>query len=70
LLVFRFPFLVFRFFAHIFVFSFSLTRHADHVTPSIRKMLALTSLTSGRCSVGIVRLRTEAMEFFFLSIFP
>jgi hypothetical protein len=39
-------------------------RHADHVAPSIRKKLALTSLTSGGPSVGIVRLRTEAMEFF------
>jgi hypothetical protein len=34
--------------------------HADHVAPSIRKKLALTSLTSGGCSVGIVGLRTEA----------
>jgi hypothetical protein len=39
-------------------------RHADHVAPSIRKKLALTSLTSGGRSVGIVPLRTEAMEFF------
>jgi hypothetical protein len=39
-------------------------RDADHVAPSIRKTLALTSLTSGGSSVGIVRLRTEAMEFF------
>jgi hypothetical protein len=38
-------------------------RHADHVAPSIRKKLALTSLASGGRSVGIVRLRTEAMEF-------
>jgi hypothetical protein len=37
--------------------------HADHVAPSIRKKLALTSLTSGGCSFGIVHLRTEAMEF-------
>jgi hypothetical protein len=35
-------------------------RHADHVAP-LRKNLALTSLTSGGRSVGIVRLRT----FFF-----
>jgi hypothetical protein len=38
--------------------------HADHVAPSIRKKLALTSLTSGGRPVGIVRLRTEALEFF------
>jgi hypothetical protein len=44
-------------------------RHADHVAPSIRKKLALTSLTSGGRSVGIVRLRTEAMVFFILFIF-
>jgi hypothetical protein len=30
----------------------------------MRKKLALTSLTSGGRSVGIVRLRTEAMEFY------
>jgi hypothetical protein len=35
-----------------------------HMAPSIRKKLALTSLTSGGRSVGIVRLRTEATEFF------
>jgi hypothetical protein len=40
-------------------------RHSDHVAPSIRKKLALTSLTSGFRSAGIVRLRTEAMEFCF-----
>jgi hypothetical protein len=40
-------------------------RHADHVAPSIRNKLALTSLTSGGRSVGIVRLRTEATEIFF-----
>jgi hypothetical protein len=38
-------------------------RHADHVASSIRKKFALTSLTSGGRSVGIVRLRTEATEF-------
>jgi hypothetical protein len=37
-------------------------RHADDVAPSIRKKLALTSLTSGGRSVGILRLRTEATE--------
>jgi hypothetical protein len=38
------------------------------MAPSIRKKLALTSLTSGGRSVGIVRLRTEAKEFFFMSM--
>jgi hypothetical protein len=38
-------------------------RHADHVAPSIRKKLAITSPTSGGRSVGIVRSRTQAMEF-------
>jgi hypothetical protein len=38
-------------------------RCADHTTASIRQKLALTSPTSGGRSVGIVRLRTEAMEF-------
>jgi hypothetical protein len=42
-------------------------RHADHVAPSIRKKLALASLTSSGRSVGIACLRTEAMEFFFLN---
>jgi hypothetical protein len=41
-------------------------RHADHVAPSIRKKLALTSLTIGGRLVGIVRLRTEATEFLLL----
>jgi hypothetical protein len=40
-------------------------RHADHVAPYIRNKLALTSPTSGGRSVGIVRVQTEAMEFFF-----
>jgi hypothetical protein len=31
--------------------------------------LALTSPTSGDCSVGIVRLRTKAMEFFFVCVY-
>jgi hypothetical protein len=39
-------------------------RHADHVAPSIRK-LAITSPTSGGRSVGIVRSRTQTMEFSF-----
>jgi hypothetical protein len=37
-------------------------RRADHVAPSIRQELALTSLTSGGRSVGIVRSRTQATE--------
>jgi hypothetical protein len=41
-------------------------RHADHVAPSIRKKWAITSPTSGGCSVGIVRSRTQTMEFFFI----
>jgi hypothetical protein len=41
-------------------------RHADDMAPSSRKKLALTSPTSGGRSVGIVRLRIEAMEFFCL----
>jgi hypothetical protein len=40
-------------------------RHADHVAPSIRKKLAITSPTSGGRSVGIVRSLTQAMEFSF-----
>jgi hypothetical protein len=40
-------------------------RHADHVAPSIRKMLEITSPTSGGRSVGIVRSRTQTMEFFW-----
>jgi hypothetical protein len=43
-------------------------RHADHVTPSFRKKLALTSLTSGGRSVGIVRLQTEATEYYTVKI--
>jgi hypothetical protein len=38
-------------------------RGADHVRPSIRKKLALASLTSGGRSVGIVRSRTETTGF-------
>jgi hypothetical protein len=41
-------------------------RHADHMAPSIRKKLAITTPTSGGRSVGIVRSRTQTMEFFFL----
>jgi hypothetical protein len=43
------------------------TRHADHVAPFIRKKLAITSPTSGGRSVGIVRSRTQTMEFSFFS---
>jgi hypothetical protein len=39
-------------------------RHAYHVAPSISKKLAITSATSGGRSVGIVRSRTQTMEFF------
>jgi hypothetical protein len=38
-------------------------RHGDHVAPSIRKTLTITSPTSGGRSVGIVRSRTRTMEF-------
>ena len=40
------------------------TRCADHVTPLYPQKLALTSPTGGGRSVGIVRVRTKAMEFF------
>jgi hypothetical protein len=42
-------------------------RHADRVAPFIRKKLAITSPTSGGRSVGIVRSRTQTMEFSFFS---
>jgi hypothetical protein len=42
-------------------------RHADHVAPSIRKKLAITSLTCGDRSVGIVRSRTQTMEVLYSS---
>ena len=41
-------------------------RCAGHVTPLYPQKLALTSPTGGGRSVGIVRLRTKATEFFFL----
>jgi hypothetical protein len=41
-------------------------RHADHVASSIRKKLAITSPASGDRSVGIVRSRTQTMEFYNL----
>jgi hypothetical protein len=40
-------------------------RHADHVTPFYPQKLAITSPTSGGGSVGIVRSRTQTMEFSF-----
>ena len=42
-------------------------RCADHVTPLYPQKLALTSPTGGGRSVGIVRSRTKATEFFFYS---
>ena len=43
------------------------TRCADHVTPLYPQKLALTSPTGGGRSVGIVRSRTKATEFFFVA---
>jgi hypothetical protein len=40
-------------------------RHADHVAPSIRKSWQSLSPTSCGRSVGIVRSRTQTMEFSF-----
>ena len=45
-------------------------RCADHLTPSIRRKLALTSPTGGGRSVGIVRSRTKATEFSFMLVHP
>jgi len=45
------------------------TRYADHVTPLYPQKLALTSPTGGGRSVGIVRVRTKATEFSFISLF-
>jgi hypothetical protein len=39
--------------------------HADHLPPSIRKKLALTSPISGGRSFGIVRSRTQTTKFSF-----
>ena len=44
-------------------------RCADHVTPLYLQKLALTSLTGGGHSVGIVRVRTKATEFVIGIIF-
>jgi hypothetical protein len=43
-------------------------RHADHVAPSIRKKLALSSPSSGGRSVGIARSGTKATEFVCLFV--
>jgi hypothetical protein len=40
--------------------------HADHVAPSIHKTLALTSITNGDSSLGIVRLLTKATELSYI----
>ena len=45
------------------------TRCADHVTPLYPQKLALTSPTGGGRSVGIVRSRTKATEYFFKYIY-
>jgi hypothetical protein len=42
-------------------------RHADHVAPSVRKKLALTSSTSDGRSAGIVCSGTKATEFSIFS---
>jgi hypothetical protein len=38
---------------------------ANHATPLYPQELAVTSPTSGGCSVSIVRMRTKATEFSF-----
>jgi hypothetical protein len=42
-------------------------RHADHVTPSNRKSWQSLRRSSGSRSVGIVRSRTQTMEFSLVS---
>jgi hypothetical protein len=44
-------------------------RCADHATVNLQK-LALTSLTSGGHSVGIVNSRTKGTEFFYIYYLP
>jgi len=44
------------------------TRCADHVTPPLPAKVGTTSPTGGR-SVGIVRSRTQATEFYVTSLF-
>ena len=46
------------------------TRCADHVTPLYPQKLALTSLTGGGRSVGIIRVRTKATEFSLVHWMP
>jgi hypothetical protein len=58
-----FRFHKFRFLCFDYTDSIAI-RHADHVALSIGKKLELTSPTSGGCSVGILRPRTEATEIF------
>jgi hypothetical protein len=41
-------------------------RHADHVARSIREKFTLTSPTSGGRSIGIVRSRTQATEYYII----
>jgi hypothetical protein len=41
-------------------------RYADHVAPSNRKKLALTSPTSGGRSVDIASPRAQATELFYI----
>jgi hypothetical protein len=43
---------------------------ADHATPLYPQKLTLPSLTSGDCSVGIVRSRAKATIFFLIFPFP
>ena len=43
-------------------------RCADHVTPLYPQKLSLNSPTGGGRSVGIVRSRTKATEFFYIYI--
>ena len=45
------------------------TRCADHVTPLYTQKLALTSPTGGGRSVGIVRVRTKAMELCVTAVY-
>jgi len=45
------------------------TRCADHVTPLYPQKLALTSPTGGGRSVGIVRVRTKATEFYSTQLY-
>jgi len=42
------------------------TRCANHVTPLYPQKLALTSPTGGGRSVGMVRSRTKATEFYVI----